>query len=96
VYHLSQESELDEGEVIKPTDTRKSLMNSFGINMATGEMPSMEEFPGIYDFSLLLGAGATCELKNSKKSWEVTLSYVIRHLFCEKSVKIWFETLLYS
>ncbi|XP_059488245.1 cellular tumor antigen p53 [Neocloeon triangulifer] len=64
-YHLSsQESDHGEGEVIVVPNP---------VNHATGEMPSLEEFPGVYDFSLLMGACTVPEYKNIKKSWEYSL-----------------------
>jgi hypothetical protein len=40
------------------------------MNLATGEMPCLEEFPGIYDFSLMMGGATT--MKNNRRNWEVT------------------------
>jgi hypothetical protein len=63
----SQES--DGGETLKGESEGDLDESLASMNMATGEMPCLEEFPGIYDFSLMMG-GAT-NLKNNRRNWEV-------------------------
>jgi hypothetical protein len=83
-YHLSSQ-ESDEGEAVALRDIQSPqepyLNMSNGLNQATSDIPSFDEYPGVYDFSILMGAGNARDAKSSRKSWEVVKCLISNYNF---------------